>query len=363
MTVGKMAIRVIMHVDMDHFFSAIEEREHPEYKGKPVVVGADPKEGKGRGVVSTCNYDARKFKVRSGMPISKAWKLCPQAVYLPVNYKLYEQVSSNIMAILRQYADKFEQMGFDEAFLDISSKGSFEEAKKLAQEIKREIHEKEELTCSVGVGPNKLVAKMASEFQKPDGLTVIREEGVKKFLWSLPVDKLWGVGKKTERKLHEMKIKTIGDLANYDPSQLIEKFGAIWGTQFHLLANGIDRSEVVEGWEAKSMSREFTFEEDTSDKNLIYKTLDKLCEQVHNDVKSSHFHFKTVSIKIRYSNFETHTHSKTLPFLTDRLKDIQKICRELIEAFLQPDRKIRLVGAKASKLVSSKKQKTLDQEK
>lgn len=357
-----MAARIILHVDMDHLFSAVEEREHPEYKYKPVVVGADPKEGKGRGVVSTCNYEARKFKVRSGMPISKAWKLCPHAIYLPVNYKLYRQVSSNIMAILRRYADKFEQMGFDEAFLDISSKDSFEEAKKLAQEIKKEILEREGLTCSIGVGPNKLVAKIASEFRKPDGLTMVTEENVKEFLWPLPVGSLWGVGKKTEGKLHEMKITTIGDLANYDPSQLIERFGAIWGTQFHLLANGIDRSEVIEGWEAKSMSREFTFQEDTSDTDLIYKTLDRLCEQVHNDVKNSNFHFKTVSIKIRYGNFETHTHSKTLPFLSNRLKDIQKTCHELIEAFLQPNRKIRLVGAKVSKLVSSEKQKTLDQE-
>jgi len=358
--VGGMATRIIMHVDMDHFFSAVEEREHPEYKGKPVIVGADPKEGKGRGVVSTCNYEARKFKVRSGMPISKAWKLCPQAIYLPVNYKLYGQVSSNIMTILRRYADKFEPMGFDEAFLDISSKGSFEEAKKLAQEIKREIYEKEGLTCSIGVGPNKLVAKIASEFQKPDGLTIVTEEDVKKFLWPLPIDRLWGVGKKTERKLHEMKIKTIRDLANYDPSLLIERFGGILGTQFHLMAQGIDRSKVIEEWEAKSISRELTFEEDTSDPNLIYKTLDQLCEEVHNDVKNSRFHFKTASIKIRYSNFETYTHSKTLPFLTDRLKDIQKTCHELVEKFLQPNRKIRLVGAKVSKLVSGEKQKTLD---
>jgi len=266
------------------------------------------------------------------------------------------------MVILRRYADKFEPMGFDEAFLDISLKGSYEEARKIALEIKKEILEKERLTCSIGIGPNKLVAKIASDFQKPDGLTVVAEEDVKKFLWPLPVGSLWGVGKKTERKLHEMKIKTIGDLANYDPSLLIERFGGVLGTQFHLMANGIDRSEVIEEWEAKSISREFTFEEDTSDQGLIYKTLDKLCEQVYNDVKNSRFHFKTVSIKIRYSNFETHTHSKTLPFLTNRLKDIQRTCHELIETFLQPNRKTRLVGARVSKLVSSEKQKTLDQE-
>jgi len=351
-----------MHVDMDHFFSAVEERAHPEYKGKPVIVGADPKEGKGRGVVSTCNYEARKFGVKSGKPISKAWKLCPQAVYVPVNYKLYGQVSANIMEILRQYADKFEQMGFDEAFLDVSSRGSFEAAKKLAQKIEKEILEKESLTCSIGIGPNKLVAKIASDFQKPDGLTIVKEEEVEGFLWSLPVGSLWGVGKKTERRLREMKIETIGDLASYNPSILIDKFGNVWGTQLHLSANGIDKSEVVERWEVKSFSREFTFEEDTLDHEVIYRTLDRLCEQVHHDVANSNFQFKTASIKIRYSNFETHTSSKTLPFLTSRLKDIQKTCHELIEAFLLPNRKIRLIGAKVSKLVSSEKQKTLDQE-
>jgi len=342
---------------MDHFFTAVEEREHPEYRGKPVAVGADPKGGKGRGVVSTCNYEARKFGIRSGMPISRAWRRCPDAIYLPVNFKLYGEVSSRIMTILRKYADKFEQWGIDEAFLDVSSKGSFGEAKRLAGKIKEEIRRRENLTCSIGIGPNKLVAKIASDFNKPDGLTLIEEKDVASFLAPLPVGNLWGIGRKTEQKLNEMGITTIGQLAAADPLRL-SRFG-VWGTQFHLLARGIDHSEVRERPGVKSISREHTFEEDTSDLDLILKTLDRLGEEVHRDLTDSNLFYKTVTIKIRYENFETHTHGKTLPFITNRLKEIQKTSQELIKPFLRPNRKVRLVGIRASSLSSAEKQKTL----
>ena len=180
--------RIIFHVDMDQFYAAVEEREHPEFKGISVIVGADPKEGKGRGVVSTCNYEARKYGVKSGIPISRAWKLCPDAVYIKPNYRLYTQASSKIMAILQKYTDKFEQWGLDEAFLDISLKiDNFRDARRLAEEIKREIYKKERLTCSIGVGPNKLVAKIASDFRKPNGITVVEESEVEGFLAPLPV--------------------------------------------------------------------------------------------------------------------------------------------------------------------------------
>jgi len=356
---AKNKSRVIFHVDMDHFFTAVEEREHPEYKGKPVVVGADPKDGKGRGVVSTCNYEARKYGIRSAMPIARAWRKCPQAVYLLVNYDLYKRVSSRIMDILRGFADKFEQWGLDEAFLDVSSRvQNFEEAKRLAREIKREIYEKEKLTCSIGIGPNKLVAKIASDFKKPDGLTAVEESDVRWFLSPLPVDKLLWVGKKTKQKLNALGIKTIGDLANFDASVLIEKFGVV-GRQLHLSAQGIDRSEVQERWEIKSMSRDTTFEEDTSDSEVILKTLNALAEDLHKQLTKSNFNFKAVTIKVRYENFETHTHSKSLPFLTDRLSDIQETASDLIQAYLQPNRKVRLMGVKLSNLVSSEKQKKL----
>jgi len=351
--------RIIFHVDMDQFFAAVEERVHPEIKGKPVVVGADPKGGKGRGVVSTCNYEARKYGIRSGMPITKAWRLCSEAVFLPVNIPLYLQVSNRIMEILSGYADKFESWGIDEAFLDVSSRvKDFEEAKRLALQIKREIYEKEQLTCSIGIGPNKLVAKIASDLQKPDGLTAVEEKDVKAFLEPLEIDKLLWVGKKTARKLNAMGIKTIGDLARYDPSVLVEKFGVV-GKQLYLYAQGIDRSEVGMRGEVKSIGRNITFEKDTSDWDFVFKVLDKLCEEVHKEVKEYNFLFKTVTITVRYENFETHTHSKTLPFLTNRLEDFKKAAHELMQPYLRPERKIRLVGARVSSLISAEKQTRL----
>jgi DNA polymerase IV (DinB-like DNA polymerase) len=351
--------RVIFHVDMDQFFAAVEEREHPELKGKPVIVGANPKEGKGRGVVSTCNYEARKYGVKSGMPITKAWKLCPQAVFLPVNYRLYIQVSTRIMDILSKHADKFESWGIDEAFLDVSSKvKDYEEARKLALLIKMDVLEKEKLTCSIGVGPNKLIAKIASKFQKPDGLTVVEEKDVKAFLSPLDIDKLLWVGKKTARKLNKLGIRTIGDMANYDPSVLVEKFG-VMGTQLYLFSQGIDHSEVGFRGEVKSIGRNVTFDRDTTDWTFVFHTLDKLCEDIHKELKQNSFLFKTVTITVRYENFETHTHGKTLPFLTDRLSDFEKAAHELMQPYLKPDRKIRLVGARVSTLVSAEKQQKL----
>ena len=346
-------------MDMDHFYTAVEERERPEIKGKPVIVGSDPKEGKGRGVVSTSNYEARASGVRSGMPISQAWRLCPRAVYLPPNFPLYIRVSDEIMAIARKYAGRFEQWGIDEAFLDVSDKGgSYAEAEALARQIKQEIKEKVGLTASIGIGPNKLVAKVASDFQKPDGLTVVKEEEVEKFLAPLPVRKLLWVGRKTEAKLKELGVNTIGDLARYDPTPLSSMFG-VAGLQMHLMAKGIDRSEVEERMGVKSISHETTFEEDTADTTVIFQALDALCEDVLKETIDQQLLFKTVTVKIRYQGFETHTRSKTLPFLTNRLRDLQKTANELLFANLGKERKVRLIGVRVSSLVSGEKQRTL----
>ena len=351
--------RIIFHMDMDHFYTAVEEREHPEYRGKPVVVGADPKEGKGRGVVSTSNYEARKAGVRSGMPISRAWKLCPEAIYLPPNFPLYIKVSKEIMEIAQKYADKFEQWGIDEAFLDVSERvKDYAEAEAVATQIKREISKKEQLTCSIGIGPNKLIAKIASDYQKPDGLTVVREGEAEAFLAPLPVRKLLWVGRKTEAKLKEMGINTIGDLARYDPTALTEKFG-VMGTHMHLMARGIDRSEVEPRTEVKSISHETTFEEDTDDADIVLQALDRLSEEVCREVVNQSLFFKTVTIKVRYENFETHTRSKTLAFMTNRLQDLKKTARELLQVYLRQDRKVRLIGVRVSNFVSGETQKTL----
>lgn len=351
--------RIILHVDMDHFFTAVEEKQHPEIKGKPVIVGADPKQGKGRGVVSTANYEARKYGIRSAMPISKAWKLCPEAVYLPVNYPLYTQASNQVMDILRKHADKFEQWGIDEAFLDITAKAKdFTEAETMAQHIKVEIRQQTGLTCSIGIGPNKLVAKIASDIKKPDGLMTVTSENAEQFLAPLPVRKLLWVGKKTEARLAAAGIKTIGQLAHADPTRLAEMFGGM-GIQMNIMAHGIDRSEVEEREGIKSSSRDITLQEDTSDQDFVLRMLDELSEQVHKDISSQGFYFKTVTIRVRYENFETHTHGKTLLLITNSLAELKKTARELIQPYFKPGRKIRLISVRVSNLTSTEKQTTL----
>lgn len=356
---GVTSSRVILHVDMDQFYAAIEEREHPEYRGNPVVVGADPKEGAGRGVVSTSNYEARKFGIKSGMPISRAWKLCPAAIYVRPNFKRYIATSSRIMAILRRYAEKFEGWGLDEAFIDVSSKvNDFREAKRLAEKIKSEIYEEEGLRCSIGVAPNKLVAKIASDHEKPDGLTIVEEKDVEGFLAPLPVRKLLWVGKKTERKLNQLGVETIGDLAALEVSTLTKKFGVV-GEYYHLAARGVDESEVSERGVVKSVGREVTFDVDTSESTKVLETVDKLCKEVHDELVDREFFFKTVTVKIRYENFQTHTRGKTFPLFAGDLRTLQKIAQDLIRPHLGEKRKIRLIGVRASNFISRTKQKTL----
>ncbi|HUK85978.1 MAG TPA: DNA polymerase IV, partial [Candidatus Acidoferrum sp.] len=232
------------------------------------------------------------------------------------------------------------------------------EAENLARQIKSEIKEKEGLTASIGVGPNKLVAKVASNFQKPDGLTVVRDDEVEVFLSSLPVRKLLWVGRKTEAKLKELGVNTIGDLAKYDASALTSMFG-VMGWQMHLMANGIDSSEVEERVGVKSVSHETTFEKDTADADVIVMALNDLCVDVQEETENQNLLFKTVTLKIRFEHFETHTKAKTLPFLTNRLYDLQKTAKELLISCLQKDRKVRLIGVRVSSLVSMEKQKTL----
>jgi len=346
-------MRIILHVDLDAFFPAVEVREHPELKGKPVIIGADPKEGKGRGVVSSASYEARKFGVKSAMPISRAWKLCPEGVYLRPHFDLYIPASNGIMKILKNHADKFEQGGIDEAFLDISSRvKDFDEAREFAQLLMEEVLEKEKLTCSVGVGPNKMVAKIASDFRKPYGLTVVKEEDVREFLFPLKVRKIPAVGPKTERILKELNIETVRDLASADPEMLMKLFG-VWGARLHEFANGIDYSEVTEEYETKSIGRDSTFEKDMDDQEKILQVLDALTEEVHEDAIANGFKFKTITVRIRYQHFETHTRSKSLLFPTNDLDILRNNARRLIEPFLRGNKKIRLIGVRVSNLIRS----------
>lgn len=341
-----------MHVDLDAFFPSVEIREHLELKGKPVIVGADPKGGTGRGVVSSASYEARKFGIRSAMPISRAWKLCPDGVYLRPHFDLYVPASNSIMAILRSHADRFEQGGIDEAYLDISNRvKDFDEAQEFAKNLMEEVLEKTGLTCSVGVAPNKMIAKIASDFRKPYGLTVVKPEEVKDFLFPLEVRKIPGIGPKSEQSLLELKIEIVKDLASQKPEILTKLFGT-WGARLHEFANGIDNREVIEEYETKSIGRDTTFERDMDDEEKILHVLDELSEEVHADIIINNFKFKTITVRIRYEHFDTHTSSKSLPFATNDLDILKNNAKRLIAHFLR-GKKVRLIGVRVSNLIQS----------
>ncbi len=339
-----------MHIDMDAFYSSVEQRENPSLRGKPVVVGADPKGGKGRGVVAGCSYEARKYGVHSAQPISHAYRLCPDGVYVRPNFTLYEQASEQVMNILSQSAEKFEQISIDEAFMDVTVKAaSFDEAAAFAARIKEEIKQKTQLTCSVGVAINKSVAKIASDFKKPDGLTIVLPERVREFLAPLPVTKISGIGKKSSEILKRMGIDSIGDLAATHPSKLTEVFGK-YGTRLWQVANGLDEEEVVTTYRIKSISSETTFEEDVADKRKIIEVFASLIDDVHTRALSQNMLFRTVGIKVRLEDFSTFTRAKTHSKHTNEKAIMEEYVRKLFREFESSRKKIRLVGVRVANL-------------
>lgn len=346
-----MPSRAVVHIDLDAFFASVELKKEPSLKGRPVVVGADGDPAK-RGVVSAASYEARKLGVHSGMPLKKAYSLCPSAVFLPVDFESYEKESEKFMALLRDYSPLVESFGLDEAFIEVSRKdGSdpFPDAVKIAEEIKDRIRRELRLTASVGVGPNKLMAKMACDMGKPDGFMVVYEKDVEKTLKDLPVIKLWGVGRKTEKRLNDLGIRTIGELARTPIQHLERNFGPNIGRTLHEHARGVDSSPVVSFHEPESLSREVTFEEDTADFYIIKETLYALTEDVAARLKKTGYKGRTVTIKIRYSDFKTITRGFTFDAATDSLNDIWPGTLKLLEAVDFP-KPVRLVGVKVSGL-------------
>lgn len=339
--------RIVLHVDMDSFFASVEVREKPELRGKPVAVVMGFDQGLRRGAVSTCSYEARKFGVHSAMPVVKAHKLCPDCVFLPVRMELYKTVSANVMEILRGFAEKFEQVSIDEAYLLPIDIKSFDDAIQCAHRIKDEVKQQEGITCSVGIGPNKLIAKIASGFQKPDGLTVVKPEDVRDFLFPLSVSKIPGIGNKTTDVLKVIGITKVEELASYDVQALTERFGKM-GIRMKQAANGVDFDEVEEREGAKSISKHITFDEDTDDPEKIAKCVDKLSEGVYGNLMKNHYHFRTVTIVVRLNNFSTFTRAKTVPIWTSDINVIKKIAIELLSEF--QDRKLRLIGIGVTKL-------------
>jgi DNA polymerase IV (DinB-like DNA polymerase) len=343
-------IRVILHVDLDAFYASVEQRENPSLKGKPLIIGADPKEGTGRGVVVACSYEARKRGVRSGQPISRAYKLCPDGIYMRPNLALYGEVSNDVMELLRAFAGKFEQVSIDEAFLEATeSCAKFGGPVKLARQIKSELLQSQGLTCSIGIAPNKSAAKIASDFKKPDGLTYVDPEHVKEFLAPLPVSKVSGIGRKTEQTLKELGIRTIGELAAYPPKALYKRFGKS-GVWLWAIANAEEKVEVQESYVMKSIGAEHTFENDTGDWSAIDKELLSLIESVHQRLVEEKTSCRTITLKIRFTGFETYNRAKTLRFGTSSQDVVVDVVRELSNEFRRSPKKVRLVGVRLSGL-------------
>ena len=361
--ISNQTMRIIGHLDMDAFFAAIEERDRPRLQGKPIVVGSDPKGGAGRGVVSTANYAARKYGIRSALPISTAWKLSeaakakglPEAVFIGGDMEHYGQVSSEIMAIVREYVAHVEQASVDEAYLELSFTGSYEKAETLCQKIKQEIKRVEHLTCSVGIGPNKLIAKIASDQKKPDGLTLVREEEAEQFLEPFSIRAIPGVGPKAEEHFQKLRVATVKDLKSFSRAELQEILGK-HGVELYERIRGRDETPLVEVWEAKSVGEQETFEEDSRDSVFLEKRLRSLAREVHERFRADGFKsFGRIVLTVRFSDFTTKNRSETLPEPTDSLDTLQFEALRLFMPFLDARENpkhlaFRLLGVRVERL-------------
>lgn len=341
-----MGKRTILHVDMDAFFASVELLRHPELKGKPLVIGGrgDPHQ---RGVVSTASYEARQYGIYSGMPLRRAYHACPHAIFLPVDYKAYVKASKTIKTILHQYALQLEDIGLDEAFLDIT--GASQPAIQIATAIKKHVREKTGLTCSVGIGPNKLLAKMASDLEKPDGLTVLQHSDVPKRLWPLPVRKIWGVGPKTEAALARLDVHTIGELTILPQALLIRHFGQAQGHYLYDAARGLDESPVISHRRRKSISRETTFQQDVTDPLLLRSTLDELTRSVVGRLRQYHYLTSGVTVKLRFADFETLSRSHRIEGNSDEFAEIQTAVHRCFEGIVLR-KPVRLIGVRLDRL-------------
>ena len=352
--------RIILHLDMDSFYASVEARERQGLAGKPVVVGADPRGGAGRGVVCTCSYEARRYGIHSAMPISRAYQLCPDAVFLPPDFDLYARVSSSVMEILKRHSGIFEQVSIDEAFLDLSDLASYSAAREVGERIKEEITCDLKITCSIGIAPGRILAKIASDYHKPGGLTVLTPGETRGFLAPLPVEKIPGIGKKAAHELHRLGITTIGDLAAADIQQLIGKFGRR-AADLQALARGYDERGVQHRTSSRSVSRETTFEGDTCDPDLLLQTLDTLASDLSLWCDENGVSFRTISVKVRYQGFVTRTRAKTLATHTAGVQVIRGYARELFSEVCD-GRDIRLIGIQLAGLRSrDRHQKTIDE--
>ena len=356
-------MRIIAHVDMDAFFASVEERDNPRFAGRPLVIGSDPEAGRGRGVVSTANYAARAYGIHSAQPISQAWRLAeaarakglPPAVFIEVNMRKYAAVSREIMAILGAYAPAVEEASVDEAYLDLSDAGSYDRATADAAAIKEDIRAKERITASVGVGPNKMIAKIASDAHKPDGLTVVLPDEAAGFLAPLPLRAIPGIGPKTEEDLKRLGARTVEDARRFTEPELYAMFGK-WGIELYAKLRGTYDTPLVTEWEARSIGRHETFARDTRDPGPLQEMLLALADDVYGRfMKSGFASFRSITITVRFADFTTKNRSMTLAAPARDRDTIRFEALRLFMPFLDhrenPQRKaIRLLGVRVEKL-------------
>lgn len=351
-----MEQRVILHIDFDYFYVQCEELRNPALKSKPVAVCVFSDRGGDSGAIATANYVARKYGVKSGMPIKFAKKKLEQvhdAVFLPTDFDYYSDISQRAMETIKQYADIFEYVGKDEAYIDVSKRceGDFKSAGHIAQQLKNAVRDSVRMTCTVGVSSNKLVAKIASDFKKPDGLTVVPPEKIESFLDPLPIRSIPGIGKKTEEKFLKMGLQTISELKKLDVFSLNSQFGRKIGTYIYNAARGIDEEPVSQRGEATQYSRITTLKQDSIEYDFLVKDLDRLCEDVHDAITKDGMLFKSVGIQFVQADLSNKTRSRTLKNSTSSLEELKKTAFQLLRESLEDQKMpVRRIGVKVYEL-------------
>lgn len=338
--------RKIIHIDMDAFYASIEQRDHPEYRGKPIAVGGSP-QGRG-GVVATASYEARKFGVRSAMPSKRAVQLCPQLIFVRPRFDVYKEVSNRIRLIFQRYTDLIEPLSLDEAYLDVTNdRLGIGSAIDIATQIRQAIRDELQLTASAGVSINKFVAKIASDMNKPDGLTFIGPSRIETFMETLPVEKFFGVGKVTAEKMKGMGLHTGADLKKLTEVELTKRFGKP-GRFFYKIVRGIDDREVQAHREIKSVGAEDTFPYDLTEIAEMEEELDKIAMVIHDRLHRHNLKGRTITLKIKYSDFQQITRSQSFPVFLNDLETITATARQLLAGTDPEDKKIRLLGISLS---------------
>ncbi|HJM25059.1 MAG TPA: DNA polymerase IV [Nitrosopumilus sp.] len=351
-----METRVVFHIDFDYFYAQCEETRSPELKSKPVCVCVFSDRGGESGAIATANYNARKYGVKSGIPITFAKKKLEErkdAVFLPVDFDFYSELSEKSMEIMKQSADVFEYVGRDEAYLDVTKRvgGDFLKASHLAQQIKNQIREKIKLSCSIGISQNKLISKIASDFQKPDGLTIVTPEKIEVFLDQLEIRAIPGIGKKTEERFLEMNFKTLQELKKLDVFTLNKEFGRKSGTYIYNAIRGIDNEPVREKEGRIQYSKIMTLKKDSIDFQFLFENIKNLCSEVHTVVKKNNKMFKSVGIHIIQSDLSNKSKSRMLRNPTDNFDELQKNVEQLLKEGLENQKiPIRRLGVKVSEL-------------